>query len=174
MRFSERQVVRDREASKTEKRKGENMRIDQRAPRNTDVNRRRIAENFGFRIVPFKTSGSATCSASVRGDIGVSRGKTGYAVVVAAALGLSGCASTSTGTMEPISAIRSGSVADENACLAAVAKQTNASGVVLSSDFSQAATIVMVGVAPDRAPRRCLVSGGRVSEVMFYGSEGRL
>ena len=108
------------------------------------------------------------------GDNGVSVGKIGYAAVVSVALGLSGCASTSPGTMEPISAIRSGSAADESACLTAVAKQTNASGVVLSSDFSQAATIVMVGVGPDRAPWRCLVSGGRVSEVMFSGSEGRL
>lgn len=79
-----------------------------------------------------------------------------------------------TSTAEPTTMLRTGSTSDENACLAAVARETNATGVVLSSDFSQAATIVMVGVGPSRAPWKCLVSGGRVSEVSFDGDEGRL
>jgi len=46
---------------------------------------------------------------------------------------------------------------------------------VLSSEFSQANSVVMIGVGSQRAPWRCLVSNsGIVQEVMFAGSEGRL
>jgi hypothetical protein len=46
---------------------------------------------------------------------------------------------------------------------------------VLSSEFSQANTVVMIGVGSQRAPWRCLVSNsGVVQEVMFAGSEGKL
>ena len=64
----------------------------------------------------------------------------------------------------------------EQACLAAVSRETNNGEVaVLSSEFSQANTVVMIGVGAQRAPWRCLVSNsGVVQEVMFTGSEGRL
>jgi hypothetical protein len=64
----------------------------------------------------------------------------------------------------------------EQACLAAVSNQANNGEVtVLSSEFSQANSVVMVGVGSQRAPWRCLVSNsGVVQEVMFAGSEGRL
>jgi hypothetical protein len=46
---------------------------------------------------------------------------------------------------------------------------------VLSSEFSQANTVVVIGVGSQRAPWRCLVSNsGVVAEVMYAGSEGRL
>ena len=64
----------------------------------------------------------------------------------------------------------------EQACLAAVSNKANNGEVtVLNSEFSQANTVVTIGVGPDRAPWRCLVSNsGVVQEVMFAGSEGRL
>lgn len=70
--------------------------------------------------------------------------------------------------------IRSGSSADESACLDAVGRETNNTVAVLSSEFSQANTQVMVGVGPDRAPWRCLVSGGVVAEVESTVDEGAL
>lgn len=64
----------------------------------------------------------------------------------------------------------------ESACLTAVSRQTREPQVsVLSSEFSQANSLVMVGVGPKRAPWRCLVSNdGKVAEVSFAGSEGAL
>ena len=60
--------------------------------------------------------------------------------------------------------VRTGSAADENACLLAVAKKARSSVSVLSSELSQGATLVMVGVGTNNAPWRCLVSGGKVQE----------
>ncbi|WP_207789951.1 hypothetical protein, partial [Sandarakinorhabdus oryzae] len=55
---------------------------------------------------------------------------------------------------------------DAQACLRAVTQQSNNPDVVLlSEEFSQAATLVMVGVGPGKAPWKCLASRGRVSEV---------
>jgi hypothetical protein len=64
----------------------------------------------------------------------------------------------------------------EQACLAAVSNKANNGEVtVLSSEFSQANSVVMIGVGSQRAPWRCLVSNsGVVQEVMFAGSEGKL
>jgi len=64
----------------------------------------------------------------------------------------------------------------EQACLAAVSNKANNGEVtVLSSEFSQANSVVMIGVGSQRAPWRCLVSNsGVVQEVMFAGSEGGL
>jgi hypothetical protein len=64
----------------------------------------------------------------------------------------------------------------EQACLAAVSNKANNGEVtVLSSEFSQANSVVMIGVGSKRAPWRCLVSNsGVVQEVMFAGSEGKL
>jgi hypothetical protein len=64
--------------------------------------------------------------------------------------------------------------ADESACLSAVAAQANNSVTVMSSEFSQANSVVMIGVGPTRAPWRCLVSGGVVAEVTSMANEGSL
>jgi hypothetical protein len=68
------------------------------------------------------------------------------------------------------------SEAAKQACLSAVPNETNESDVaVLSTEFSEANSLVMVGVGAQRAPWRCLVSNdGAVQEVMFTGDEGRL
>lgn len=72
-------------------------------------------------------------------------------------------------------AMRTGSSADEQACELAVSRETNNPDVMtLSSDFSQANTEVVVGVGANRAKWRCLVSGGRVAEVMSMTNEGAL
>ena len=92
------------------------------------------------------------------------------AVLTLAAV-IQGCSSTGMGST---TLMRTGSPQDERACLTAVARQTNNTVSVISSEFSQANTLVMVGVGPSRAPWRCLVSGGRVAEVSFDGSEGFL
>lgn len=74
------------------------------------------------------------------------------------------------------SAARGAPSKQEQACLAAVSRESNNGEVtVLNSEFSQANTLVMIGVGSQRAPWRCLVSNsGVVQEVMFAGSEGRL
>jgi len=66
--------------------------------------------------------------------------------------------------------------AAKQACLSAVTTETNESDVaVLGTEFSEANSLVMVGVGAQRAPWRCLVSNdGAVQEVMFTGDEGRL
>ena len=64
---------------------------------------------------------------------------------------------------------------DEQACLQAVSHETNNGDVVtLSVETSEANTIVMVGVGPNRAPWKCLASGGVVAEVMSMTDEGAL
>jgi len=62
----------------------------------------------------------------------------------------------------------------ESACLKAVADQTGESDLaVLSSEFSEANSLVVVGVGPQRAPWRCLVSNdGVVAEVTSMADEG--
>lgn len=58
-----------------------------------------------------------------------------------------------------------------NACLDAVVRETSNNAVtVLSTEFSEANSLVMVGVGEQSAPWRCLVSNdGQVQEVMFDG-----
>jgi hypothetical protein len=80
----------------------------------------------------------------------------------------------SSGSMASDAPMRTGSPEDENACLSAVASQTGNTVVVLSSEFSEANTLVMVGVGPQQAPWCCLVSKGRVAEVMSMTDEGAL
>ncbi|MCB1489022.1 MAG: hypothetical protein KDJ88_16395 [Bauldia sp.] len=61
-----------------------------------------------------------------------------------------------------------------NACLAAVKKETGESKVsILSNEFSEANTLVMVGVGANDAPWKCLVSNdGKVQEIEFTGDDG--
>ena len=64
---------------------------------------------------------------------------------------------------------------DEQACLQAVSTKTNNGDVTtLSVEPSEANTLVMVGVGPNRAPWKCLVSGGVVAEVSSMTDEGNL
>lgn len=60
-----------------------------------------------------------------------------------------------------------------DACLAAVKEQTGESDVaVLSTEFSEANSLVMVSVGAQRAPWKCLVSNdGQVAEVSFQGDD---
>ncbi len=78
---------------------------------------------------------------------------------------------TSTASVAPSSSDVSG--AAQQACLSAVSNQTNERNVsVMSTEFSQANSLVMVGVGANRAPWRCLVSNdGVVQEVMFTGDD---
>lgn len=93
------------------------------------------------------------------------------AAVAVAALGLAACDDTMTDTPQA-----SMPTTQEQACLAAVSNETNNGDVtVLSSEFSEANTLVMIGVGADRAPWRCLVSNdGVVAEVMSMSDEGML
>lgn len=105
------------------------------------------------------------------------------AAIFAIGLAASGCSETTSGGMAatpepaaaPQAAMRTGSPVDEGACLSAVAQQTqNGDVTVISSEFSQANTLVIVGVGPQRAQWRCLVSGGIVAETMSLTNEGTL
>ena len=63
-----------------------------------------------------------------------------------------------------------------DACLREVARVTNnTTTVILEMIYSEANSQVKVGVGPDRAPWRCLVSNsGVVAEVMSLTNEGAL
>ena len=87
---------------------------------------------------------------------------------------LGACSETSNDVTSSTAAMRTGSATDEKACLDAVKAQSNNTVSVISSEFSEANTLVMVGVGPEKAPWRCLVSNGVVAEAMFAGSEGKL
>lgn len=96
-------------------------------------------------------------------------------------LALAGCAETTSQAPTPMATANAGTLdpsvsqADLGACQAAVSQQTNNGDVVaLSSTFSQANSEVIVGVGPQRAKWRCLVSGGKVAEVMSLTNEGAL
>ena len=94
-----------------------------------------------------------------------------FGVFGLAALALAGCDETAGGGSV---SNRTGSAVDENACLSAVARETGNSVGIISSSFSEANTEVIVGVGPQRAQWRCLVSGGQVAEVMSLTNEGAL
>lgn len=68
------------------------------------------------------------------------------------------------------------STAAVDACVEAVKAETGEADVVVtSSEFSEANSIVMIGVGETRAPWKCLVSSdGSVQEVSFTGDEGSL
>lgn len=95
----------------------------------------------------------------------------GLALAAFAALGA--CSSTESQTPPPANALRTGNAADEAACDLAVAKETNnGETIVLSSEFSEANTIVIVGVGPNKAKWKCLVKDGKVAEVSSLTDEG--
>lgn len=89
-------------------------------------------------------------------------------------LALASCSKTTDMAPPSQEPLRTGSSADDSACLSAVARETSNSVTVLSSDFSQTGTIVMVGVGDQRAHWRCLISRGVVQEVMSMTDGGSL
>ena len=64
--------------------------------------------------------------------------------------------------------------AAEQACLTAVARETsNGDVMVLGSEFSQAGTLVRIGVGPQRAPWQCIAySDGSTAGVESLSNEG--
>jgi len=102
-----------------------------------------------------------------------------YHLLLAAPLLIGGC-STDSGSA-PVAApapIMDQSVPQvaRNACLREVARTTNTpQGVILEMLYSEANSQVVVGVGPQLARWRCLVSNsGAVAEVMSLTDEGRL
>lgn len=64
---------------------------------------------------------------------------------------------------------------DRQACVKAVKSKThNPKVVVIGAVSSEAANTVTLGVGPDRAPWRCLVKRGKVSDVMSQTNEGAM
>lgn len=91
-----------------------------------------------------------------------------------AGLALAACSETTGDPSASSAPLRTGSSADESACLNAVARETGNTVTVISSDFSQAGTVVTIGVGSQRAPWRCLISRGVVQEVTSLTNEGYL
>lgn len=95
---------------------------------------------------------------------------------------LSGCTSDGSSQTRPMAAdtqpLMDESVppAARSACLAAVSNTANNGDVKITEMiFSEANSQVTVGVGPDRAPWRCLVSNsGVVANVMSMTNEGSL
>ncbi len=99
--------------------------------------------------------------------------KTTTLCVLALALaGLAGCVEE-TATISTVPMRTAGS-ADEAACLAAVAAQTNNTGVVLESITSEANNMVTIGVGSEQARWQCLVKNGVVAQTMSMTNEGTL
>ena len=94
------------------------------------------------------------------------------ALALAALVALAGCETTP--PPPPAQAVRTGSPADEQACLIAVGAQTSGDTVLLSSEYSEANTLVIVGVGPKQAKWKCLSKNGKVAEVMSLTDEGAL
>lgn len=98
------------------------------------------------------------------------------ATLAVAGFTLAGCAADSGMSRQAADMSRQSPSLAEQACLAAVSNETdNGDVMILSSEYSEANSLVMIGVGEQRAPWRCLVSNdGVVAEVMFAGSEGAL
>jgi hypothetical protein len=92
----------------------------------------------------------------------------------AAALALAGCVEET--TSQSGTRVASTPSLQEQACLAAVSRETgNGDVALLGSEFSEAGTLVRVGVGADRAPWKCIAySDGSTAGVEFMGSEGNL
>ncbi len=89
------------------------------------------------------------------------------------ALGLAACDDVTVKDDNTASQDSSVSGAAISACLNAVASKTREDNVsLLSSEFSEANSLVMVGVGPQRAPWRCLVSNDGVVDGVSFDGEG--
>lgn len=130
---------------------------------------------------------------SYQADFGRSRARstmtrlTKATVIILIAYGLSACQQT--GPSAPLQGAQPNSSAPqartsqstgavspaESACLAAVASKVGKGGVsTISVNPSQENTSVMVRVPGAQAPWSCTYQGGKVVEVFFAGSEGKL
>ena len=98
------------------------------------------------------------------------------AVVAAfgAVLNLSACVDDMEGAGDMVSADMP--AAAEQACLRDVTRETgNADVTLLGSEFSEAGTMVRVGVGPDRAPWQCIAYGdGTTAGIESLTDEGAL
>lgn len=90
-----------------------------------------------------------------------------FAALGFATLGLSAC-------VEETAMVSAAPNAAEQACLAAVSNTTNNGDVaLLGSEFSEAGTLVRVGVGSERAPWKCVAySDGTTAGVEFMGTDG--
>ena len=95
--------------------------------------------------------------------------------------GIAGCSQTTGNNQEvsltqPPSQSAQAPTPAEQACLAAVSKETNNGEVaVLSSQFSQAGTSVTIGVGPQRAPWNCIAyADGSTADIRSLVDEGSL
>jgi len=90
----------------------------------------------------------------------------------AAVLALAACGNDGAGT--PVVA-QAPNVAEQT-CLLAVTRETGNSDVMLlGSQFSEAGTLVRVGVGETRAPWQCIAyDDGTIGGIMFMGGEGAL
>lgn len=96
------------------------------------------------------------------------------AATITAAIGLAGCSETTSSS--PSTQTASAPTAADQACLAAVSRETNNGDVtVLNSQFSEAGTQVTVGVGPQRAPWNCIAySDGTTAGIESLTNEGTL
>jgi len=92
-------------------------------------------------------------------------------VAIGAATALSACMDDSGGA-----ATSAAPTAAEQACLRDVTATTNNPDVVLlGSEFSEAGTLVRVGVGPDRAPWQCIAyTDGSTAGIESLTNEGTL
>ena len=104
-----------------------------------------------------------------------------WTFLIMAGAGLMGCTQLTGGdkgstSLQPAPQAAQAPTAAEQACLAAVSKQTNNGDVTkLSSEFSQAGTSVIVGVGPQRARWSCIAySDGSTADVRSLVNEGNL
>lgn len=90
----------------------------------------------------------------------------------AAALALAACGNDAAET--PV--VAQGPNVAEQTCLLAVTRETgNPDVVLLGSQFSEAGTLVRVGVGEARAPWQCIAyDDGTTGGIMFMGDEGAL
>ena len=90
---------------------------------------------------------------------------------------LSACVEdTGSATLSPTPSATLSPTPADRACLNAVAQSTGNSQVrLLSSEFSEAGTLVKVGVGPDAAPWECIAySDGTTDGIMSLTNEGSL
>ena len=96
--------------------------------------------------------------------------KSAFAIGLASLAALAGC-------VEDTGSVSSAMpTAAEQTCLRDVTQTTNNPDVLLlGSEFSEAGTLVEVGVGPDRAPWQCIAySDGTTAEIQSMTDEGLL
>ena len=104
--------------------------------------------------------------------------KTSTFLILAGGLLAAGCTTDGQSSAPPDSSMMDASVPQvaRDACLREVRRTTNTSDLtIISMEYSEANSEVKIGVGPNRAPWRCLVSSsGVVAQVMSLTNEGAL